>query len=95
MKTESCVILTETRKGCGVLTRYRLIETFDAFLGTAVFSVLLTTEYGGTVTEDFVCDLSRDPDEAARFFRRIVEYRATATHLRELAEDFLCESAEI
>ena len=95
MKTESAVILTKTREEEDVSTRYRLITTFDAFCGAEVFSVLLTTRRGKEETEDFVYDIARDEDEAARFFSRIVEYRVTARHLREIAEDFLCEAASV
>ena len=87
----SPIILTKTREENGTSTRYRLIGTFDAFGDTEIFSVFLTTMRGDSLTEDFVYDISRDPDEAARFFRTVCEHRATALHLRELAEDFLAQ----
>ena len=95
MKSETSVMLTEVRKEGGVSTRYRLLGTLDTFLGTEVFSVFLTTQCEGMFTEDFVYDISRDEGEAVRFFHRIVEYRVTALHLREIAEDFLVEAAAI
>ena len=95
MKPQTAVMQTETRDEQGVSTRYRLIVTFDAFLGTEVFSVFLTTRRGREETEDFVYDVARDEREALHFFSRIIEYRVTALHLREIAEDFLCEAATI
>ena len=96
MKRESSgLIMTDIGREEGVLNRYRLIATMDAFSGREVFSVFLTTESADGVTEDFVYDITRDPDEARVFFQRIVESRATALHLREIAEDFLCEIVPI
>ena len=94
-KETSALILTDITGENGILNRYRLIATMDAISGKEVFSVFLTTESGEGMTEDFVYDITRDSDEAVRFFHRLVEYRATALHLRDIAEDFLCEIVPI
>ena len=41
---------------------------------------------------ELVASTAYDPDEAELFFRRLVACRATALHLRDIAEDFLCEA---
>ena len=89
MKTQTAVIMTENKEEKGVLTRYRLLCTFDAFEETEVFSVFLTTRCEDVLSEDFVYDIARDRDEAICFFRLLCENRATACHLIEIAENFL------
>lgn len=83
------IIFTKRREDGVLVTDLRLIRTFDALWETDVFSVLLTTHAGGVRTEDFVYDISRDFDEAKRFFDMLCRGKASAVHLRELAEDFL------
>ena len=95
METQATAVIgTDISREEGILNRYRLIATTEAS-GAEVFSVFLTTESEDGLTEDFVYDVSRDPDEAELFFRRLVACRATALHLRDIAEDFLCEMVPI
>ena len=90
MKTNaSFTILLRREETDGLHNCFRLIRTFDAFQGADVYSVFLTTEDGGECTEDFVYDISRDYGEVKRFFDLLCRNGATATHLRELAEDFI------
>jgi hypothetical protein len=88
-ETGSEIIFTKRREDGGILTDLRLIRTFDALWETDVFSVLMTTQTHGARTEDFVYDISRDFEEAKRFFDLLCEGKASTVHLRELAEDFL------
>ena len=85
----SSVILSKKRKGGDLLNCFRLVRTFDSFQEANVFSVFLTTESNGGCTEDFVYDISRDFGEAKSFFDLLCRNDASATHLREIAEDFL------
>ena len=85
----SSVILSKRRKGGDLLNCFRLVRTFDSFQEANVFSVFLTTESNGDCTEDFVYDISRDFGEAKSFFDLLCRNDASATHLREIAEDFL------
>ena len=85
----SSIVLTKRRTGGDLMNCFRLVRTFDSFQEANVFSVFLTTESGGKCTEDFVYDISRDFGEAKSFFDLLCRNDATATHLRDIAEDFL------
>ena len=87
----SSVILSKKRKGGDLLNCFRLVRTFDSFQEANVFSVFLTTESNGDCTEDFVYDISRDFGEAKSFFDLLCRNDASATHLREIVEDFLSD----
>ena len=85
----SSTLCTRRQEADGLCNCFRLIKTFDAFQGADIYSVFLTTENGTECTEDFVYDVSRDFGEVKHFFDLLCRNDATATHLRELAEDFL------
>ena len=85
----SSVVLTKKRKGGDLMNCFRLVRTFDSFQEANVFSVFLTTESEDECTEDFIYDISRDFGEAKSFFDLLCRNDATATHLRDIAEDFL------
>jgi|GEM_PF-2628872 len=87
----SPVIVSVCRAGKNISTRFRLIRTFDSWKEADVFSVFLTTESAEGLTEDFVYDVTRDCDEAHRFFDMLCERDATALNLHDVTEDFLCE----
>ena len=90
----SSVVLTKRKKGEDWLNSFRLVRTFDSFQEANVFSVFLTTESEGECTEDFVYDIARDFGEAKSFFDLLCKNDASATHLRELAEDYLGDFRE-
>ncbi len=92
--TASSIVLTKKRKEGDLLNCFRLVKTFDSFQEANVFSVFLTTESDGAYTEDFVYDISRDFGEARGFFDLLCRNDATATHLRDIAEDFLSDCRE-
>ena len=85
----SSIVLTKRRKEGDLTNCFRLVRAFDSFREANVFSVFLTTESDGVCTEDFVYDISRDFGEAKSFFDLLCRNDATATHLRDIAEDFL------
>jgi hypothetical protein len=88
-RNNGSLLLSEMGEEEGVRTEYRLLSSFDGFREEEVYSVFLTTEYEGERTEDFVYDISRDFGEAKSFFDLLCRNDATATHLRDIAEDFL------
>ncbi|MBQ8498096.1 MAG: hypothetical protein IJ489_11680 [Clostridia bacterium] len=85
----SSIILTKRTLQNDVQNHFRLIRTLDGFRNTDIFSVFLTTESPVVFEEEFVFDISRDPETANTFFRLISEGNVTALTLREIAEDFI------
>ena len=90
----SSIVLTKRREEGDLMNCFRLVRTFDSFQEANVFSVFLTTESEGEYSEEFVYDISRDFGEAKSFFDLLCRNDATATHLRDIAEDFLGDCRE-
>ncbi len=85
----SPIILTQSYLEKGIFSFVRLIHTVDIFQNTDVFSVFMTSKSAETQTEDFIYDISRERDEAEKFFRMLCEQKATASSLQSLAEAFV------
>ena len=88
-REESCILMTKSHEESGMKNTYRLIQTASPSSPEWVYSVFLTTDFGGQTDEEFAYDIAREEAAARTIFKFLYENMVGACTLHAVLSEHI------
>lgn len=91
-RSETGILLTRQYENNYVKNTYRLIRNVDPFSPNWIYSIFLTTEYNGTIDEEFAFDCARKQDDAIAILNILCREAVSACTLFDVLHNLASEA---